>query len=265
MAPHFGSQPAGEWTFTLTPDVSVNPFIRKLECFAHLSGEDRSALFRLIANGRDYPAQADILREGEPADGILIVLKGFACRNQFRQTGARQITAYLVPGDHCHLEADLVSRMDHTVSALSACRIARIPADALRAATRQHPTLRKALRRSDRVDEATLREWIVNIGCRSAIERIAHLFCELHLRLSSVGLTTGMTCDLPLTQSEIAVTVGLSNVHVNRSLQALRRQRLIALSGKRLTILDWTRLTDLAEFNPAYLNLGQIGQIGHDI
>jgi CRP-like cAMP-binding protein len=238
-------------------ESSASPFLQKLDAFHDLSSEDRNALSRLVTTTRDYPAHTDILREGEPVDGVLIVLRGFACRNQFRQNGARQITAYLVPGDHCHLEAGLINRMDHTVSTLSPCRVARVTSEALQAVARQHPAIRQALRMSILVNEATLREWIVNIGCRTAVERIAHLFCELRVRLSSVGLARGMTYDLPLTQSDIAVTVGLSNVHVNRSLQALRRQRLIALSGRRLTILDWPRLSELAEFNPSYLQLGQ--------
>ncbi len=257
MVQALGSQAVGDRVRSSMAESPASALVQKLEAFQDLSSEDRNALSRLVTSARDYPAHTDILREGEPVDGVLIVVKGFACRNQFRQNGARQITAYLVPGDHCNSEVGLIGRMDHSVSTLSPCRIARVNVEALKAILRQHPAIRQALRLSILVNEATLREWIVNIGCRTAIERIAHLFCELHLRLSTVGLTRGMTYELPFTQSDIAVTVGLSNVHVNRSLQALRRQRLIALSGKRLTILDWTRLSELAEFNPSYLQLGR--------
>ncbi|WP_244479951.1 Crp/Fnr family transcriptional regulator [Methylobacterium sp. Leaf94] len=257
MGQALSSQTSGDRVLVPMMESPASALIQKLEAFQDLSTEDRNALSRLATTARDYPAHTDILREGEPADGVLIVVKGFACRNQFRQNGARQITAFLVPGDHCNLEAGLINRMDHAVSTLSPCRVARVNADALQAILRQHPAIRQALRMSILVNEATLREWIVNIGCRTAVERIAHLFCELHLRLNAVGLTRGMTYELPFTQNDIAVTVGLSNVHVNRSLQALRRQRLIALSGKRLTILDWATLSELAEFNPSYLQLGR--------
>ncbi|MGU3360058.1 Crp/Fnr family transcriptional regulator [Methylobacterium sp. M6A4_1b] len=234
-------------------EAPASALLQKLEAFQDFSAEARNAISRLVATAKDYPAHTDILREGEPADGVLVVLRGFACRNQFRQNGARQITAYLLPGDHCRLETGLINRMDNTISTLSPCRVARVPSEALQAVVRQHPAVRQALRMCILINEATLREWIVNIGCRTALERIAHLFCELHLRLSGVGLVRGMTYDLPVTQTDIAVTVGLSNVHVNRSLQALRKQRLIALSGRRLTILDWERLRALAEFSPSYL------------
>jgi CRP-like cAMP-binding protein len=257
MGQALSSQTSGDRVLVPMMESPASALIQKLEAFQDLSTEDRNALSRLATTARDYPAHTDILREGEPADGALIVVKGFACRNQFRQNGARQITAFLVPGDHCNLEAGLINRMDHAVSTLSPCRVARVNTDALQAILRQHPAIRQALRMSILVNEATLREWIVNIGCRTAVERIAHLFCELHLRLNAVGLTRGMTYELPFTQNDIAVTVGLSNVHVNRSLQALRRQRLIALSGKRLTILDWATLSELAEFNPSYLQLGR--------
>ena len=237
-------------------ESSASPFLQKLDAFHDLSSEDRNALSRLVTTTRDYPAHTDILREGEPVDGVLIVLRGFACRNQFRQNGARQITAYLVPGDHCHLEAGLINRMDHTVSTLSPCRVARVTSEALQVVARQHLAIRQALRMSILVNEATLREWIVNIGCRTAVERIAHLFCELLVRLQVVGYASEDSYEFPITQLDLANTVGLSNVHVNRSLQELRRQGVIELKGRTLKILDRQRLKSIAEFDSKYLHLG---------
>lgn len=120
----------------------------------------------------------------------------------------------------------------------------------------EHPAIARSLRMSTLVDEATLREWLVNVGCRSAIERIAHLFCELLVRLQIVGFASEDSYEFPVTQLDLADTVGLSNVHVNRSLQELRRQGVIELRGRTLKILDRHRLKSIAEFNSKYLHLG---------
>lgn len=109
------------------------------------------------------------------------------------------------------------------------------------------------------VDEATLREWLLNVGGRSSIERLAHLFCELLLRLEVVGLVTKDSYELPIRQGELADTTGMSNVHVNRVLMELRRQGLIELSGRSLAVLNRRGLEGLAEFKPNYLHLGERG------
>jgi CRP-like cAMP-binding protein len=106
------------------------------------------------------------------------------------------------------------------------------------------------------VDEGILREWLVSLGRRSADQRIAHLFCELLIRLQTVGLADNNSFEMPLIQEELADTLGLSNVHVNRMMQELREKRLISTSGKRLTITNVERLQEFAQFNPNYLHLG---------
>jgi CRP-like cAMP-binding protein len=124
----------------------------------------------------------------------------------------------------------------------------------------QHPRITQALWWSTLVDEATLREWVVNLGQRNAYERAAHLLCELFVRLRAVGLTNGNACELPITQSELGDTLGLTIVHTNRMLQDLRRDGLIELKGKYLTILDLSALKQVALFNPNYLHLEHEGE-----
>ncbi|CAA2101816.1 Nitrogen fixation regulation protein FixK [Methylobacterium bullatum] len=232
-----------------------NPLVQKLEGFVALDEADRDVLHRLTAIARDVPARTNLAREGEPHNDIVLITEGIGCRFKQRANGARQITAYLVPGDTCDLDIILLNRLDHTIATLSACKVARIPAPALRQIMENHPAIARALRVSALIDEATLREWLVNIGCRSALERIAHLFCELLVRLRAVGLATEDSCDLPMTQHELADTTGMTTVHVNRSLQELRRRGLIELKGKNLKILDWSRLKSLAEFKAGYLRV----------
>lgn len=106
------------------------------------------------------------------------------------------------------------------------------------------------------VDEATLREWLLNVGQRDALQRLAHLFCELCVRLRVVGLVdeTG-AFQLPLTQAELADTTGMTTAHVNRSLQRLRRDELIVSREGKLKILDFNRLAKIAGFNATYLHI----------
>lgn len=233
-----------------------NPFVRKLEGFGALSEADRAILERISASSRLFGPRADLIREGDAPDGVLLVMEGIACRHKVRENGARQITAYLVPGDACDLDVALLTRMDHTITTLSACRVVRIAPETIAELMQNHPQIARGLRMTTLVDEATLREWLINVGRRSAMERIAHLFCELLVRLKVVGLTEGESYALPLTQLDLADTAGLSNVHVNRSLQELRRRGLIELKGGRLTILNLPQLRALAEFRSNYLHLG---------
>lgn len=166
------------------------------------------------------------MREGDTPKGILLVLEGMAYRYKMRASGARQIVAYLVPGDMGDLDVSLLDHMDHSLGTFSACKVAWIKPEALTSIQQAHPVVTRALRMSTLVDEATLREWLLNVGGRSSIERLAHLFSELLLRLQVVGLVTGNSYKLPIRQEELGDTTGMSTVHVNRVLTELRRREI---------------------------------------
>ncbi|TXM98889.1 Crp/Fnr family transcriptional regulator [Methylobacterium sp. WL64] len=237
-------------------DAANNPLIRKLEGFTALSDADRITLARISAEPRQVVPGTDLVREGDAPDGVFLVMKGMAFRHKLRATGTRQIMAYLVPGDLCDLDVALLSEMDHTITAVSACEVVRLTPEMVADLLANHPQIARGLRKAQLVDEATLREWLVNIGRRSAAERLAHLFCELLLRMRAVGLASGDSYELPVTQIDLADTTGQTPVHVNRTLQELREQGLIELRSRRLKILDLPRLRALAEFRPNYLHLG---------
>ncbi len=146
------------------------------------------------------------------------MLEGFAYRYKLLPDGKRSIFAYLVPGDFCDLNIFILKAMDHSIATLSACTMVDIPRPRILELL-ERPAIARALWWATLVDEATLREWLVNMGRRDAETSIAHLFCEMHLRLKSIGLADGGEFRLPITQNELADTVGLSAVHVNRSLQ----------------------------------------------
>lgn len=238
---------------------ATQPLIHKLEHFGTLTAEDRDILTSLCAETFPVGSRTEVARDGERPTGIFVLLDGMACRFKLRANGARQILAYMVPGDFCDLDIALLDRRDHAIASLSPCRFARIAFDPLQDLAQDRNHLIALMRRANLMDDAILREWLVNLGSRSAIERIAHLLLELLTRLRTVGLARSDGYDLPTSQIDLADTTGLSTVHVNRTLQDLKRQGLIELRSRVLTIRNIPCLTSLSGFDPAYLAPAQNG------
>jgi CRP-like cAMP-binding protein len=232
-----------------------NPLLRKLANFTALSAVERQAVVDSCGDVREVAAREDVIAQGDRTGGVKLLLEGFACRYKTLEDGRRQIVAYFVPGDLCDLRVFILKRMDHSIGAIAPSRIATIAPQNILNLLHTYPTLTTALWWSTLVEEAIAREWIVNVGQRNALERTAHLFCELLYRFRAVGLNEGLSCTLPLTQVELAETLGLSSVHVNRTLQELRRQKLITLDSGTLTIQDLHALEELSFFNADYLHL----------
>jgi CRP-like cAMP-binding protein len=234
-------------------------FIRKLEGFTRLSYENRQALEELARNVHLVGPDRDIIHEGDSPEHVNLILDGWACRYKQLKDGRRQIISFFVPGDICDTHVFILREMDHSIGTLTPVRLAHVSRDALLDLTDQHPRITRALWWDTLVTAAIQREWTVNLGQRTGIERLSHLFCELFLRLRAVGLTDGDTCPMPITQNEIADAMGQTSVHVNRTLQEMRSMGLIILKGKRLTILDMDRLQRVALFNANYLHLENEG------
>jgi len=235
-----------------------NAWAAKLRQYSELPPDDEAHLDALIAEPQHYEAKADIISEGEKPTHIHVVVSGFACRYKLLADGRRQITAYLVPGDMCDLYVFLLKEMDHSVAALESSRVAAVPRDAILRISDERPRLARALWWATLVDEAVLRQWVVNVGRRTAYERVAHVLWELFLRMRVIGAVNGQSFDLPLTQQEIADTLGLSIVHVNRTLQRLREEGILRSSGRRLTVLDAHRLKAISGFDPTYLHMKDV-------
>jgi CRP-like cAMP-binding protein len=233
----------------------LGPLARKLNSFVDLSDEDIRGLDRMGANARSYKAGEVLIEAGDRPEHVFLLLEGWACRYKVTPEGDRQIMAYLIPGDLCDIHIFILKTMDHGISLLSDAKVAAIPAQKMLALLRERPAVAQALLWATLVDEAVLREWVVNLGQRDALERIAHLFCEMWLRMEQVGLVDGPAFSLPLTQTELAETLGLTAVHVNRVIQKMREDGLISLYRKHLTILDAERLKAIAGFDPNYLHL----------
>ena len=234
-----------------------NPLIQKLEHGASLTDADRAVLRSASSRSRFVGAHHDLIREGERPGSVHLILEGFACRYKSLSDGRRQIMAFLVPGDFCDLHVAILGAMDHGIATLSGCTVVDIPVLTVEDLTSNHARINRALWWATLVDEGILREWLVNMGRREAPQRLAHLFCELLVRLQTVNLAKDDSYDLPLTQSELGDTLGLSSVHVNRSLQGLRSQGLLTFERGRLSILDVPRLALFAGFDRSYLHLDQ--------
>jgi CRP-like cAMP-binding protein len=226
--------------------------VRKLEHFAPLSDVEKQMAMRAPIRVRHVGARQDIVSDGSQPTDISLISEGFACRYKLLGDGRRQITALLIPGDICDLRALLLGRMDHAVAALTSCQIAVIPHQKLLETIERYPRLGFALWADTMLDGAIYRRWLTNIGRTPAYARIAHLLCELSIRLQAVGrVEHGI--QLPLTQTDIGDAMGLSTVHVNRTLQQLRAQGLITLHSRVLVVRDWRRLRAAAEFDSSYL------------
>jgi CRP-like cAMP-binding protein len=237
----------------------VSPPTLHLESFTRLSEGDQEAIAQVSRTVVDVPARRDAVREGDRARSVHLILSGWGCQYKALPDGRRQIVGFLLPGDFSGLNVYLLKRIDYSIGAITRMRIAEISPEQMEALRHDRPRLTEALRWEQLVHESIQREWTLNVGQRTAYQRIAHLLVEIYLRLRSVGLAQDNSCDFPIAQTDIADATGLTAVHVNRTLQELRREHLIDLERKRLRI-DLERLMDVAMFNPNYLHLDHEGR-----
>ena len=230
-------------------------FLRKLEARDALSDQERATLVACASDEAKFPAGADLVREGARPDTSMLVIDGFTTRYRDAPDGSRQIMAIHVPGDFVDLHSFLLKEMDHSVGALSACRVMRFPHVRLRARTETHPHLTRLLWLMTLIDSSIHREWLA-AAAQPAPEQIAHLICELYVRLEITGLVgPDESFGLPMTQTELGEALGLSAVHVNRSLQQLRSEGLFTWQNQIIRILDWDALKHRAAFDDRYLHL----------
>lgn len=232
--------------------------IAKLERLTELSGPDRTALENLSGSTQSFAANVDLIRQGTRHETALLIVEGWACRYKLLPDGSRQIVGFAIPGDLCEAQIFTGWRTDHAVATLGAATVSMIPINQILAAMDQRPRLARAFWLAALVDASVLREWLVNAGRRAPYDQVAHLLCEMWLRMKSVGLVSASSrFSLPLTQSDLADAMGLTPVTVNRVLQKLRQEALITLAGGKLTVLDIDRLMTLSGFDPSYLHLLQ--------
>jgi CRP-like cAMP-binding protein len=232
----------------------IDTLFRKLSASGCLIEADRGTLQRLSLRAQQIPARQDLTCEGDRPENVHLVLTGFACRYKVLPRGKRSITALMLPGDFCDLHVAILNEMDHSIAALTPCTVVEIPRTTIRNLTENHPRITHALWWATLVDEAVLREWLACIAGREAPQRMAHLFCELLLRLQTIDLVENNGYAMPFTQNDLADMLGLTSVHVNRVLREMRQNHLIVLKRRHLHVPDVARLKAFCNFNANYLH-----------
>ncbi len=220
-----------------------------------LDTEEEQAIRAIIGDPLSVPSQRTFIEAGTRLDHSVLILDGIAARYKDLSDGQRQITELHVPGDFADLHSFTLKHLDHSLIALTPCRIAAVPHARIEELITRYPRIGRLYWFSTNLDASIHREWVLSMGIRDALARIAHLFCELHLRLGIVGLADPDGYALALSQTDLAECHGLTSIHVNRSLRRLREMGVLTFRSGRVEITDAQALRAIAEFDPAYLYL----------
>lgn len=232
----------------------LSRLVEHLARYGPLTEEDRTALASLPTQLRRVSGGDDLTVEGDQPAQLRVMVSGLTFRHRTLPDGRRQITAFNLPGELVDGQG-LLMPMDHSVTALATAEVAVVPHAAMGALLEARPRVMRALLGASAVETSVAREGLVGIGRRDARARVAHLFCEIHLRMRAAGLVERNRCRFPATQTHLSDALGLSVVHTNRVLQTLRGDGLITFRSGELLVLDWQGLQAAGEFDAAYLHL----------
>ncbi|MCC2978810.1 Crp/Fnr family transcriptional regulator [Sphingomonas sp. IC4-52] len=230
-------------------------FLQRLEARSEISAQEREAVLSLNGQPQKVAAHRDFVRLGEELEDSCLIVDGLVARFSQLEDGSRQIVSLHVPGDMVDLYSLMLPKAPSPLQALTNVTIIKVPHRLLRELAFDHRGLASAFWRDCVVDGAIVAQWLVNVGRRNARGRIAHLICELAVRYAQIGALTHGRFPFPITQEQLGDALGLTSVHVNRSIKTLREDGLITVTRGTATILDWAGLVSVAEFNPAYLHL----------
>lgn len=235
--------------------MALEALAARLQYYADLNDADRDQLLALGGKPRGFAANAELVSAGEPMDAVLVMREGWAARYKELEDGRRQILNILLPGDIFDLQVLVAAEADHGVFAITAGSLYAIPPGAVRDLLAGSGALTMAFWWTQVQEEAFLREQIVRNGRQSARERIGHLLLELHRRAQIVNLANGDAMRLPMTQTQIADTLGLTPIHTNRVLRRLVREGYIETNRQWIRFVDADALAAICDFDPAYFHL----------
>lgn len=242
--------------------IPVDRFTAKIRRHTPLSAEEQEALVKLVSRPVFYPSGATIADVGDLLDIATIPLEGLIGRSKSLGDGRRQILAVLLPGDFVDAQASVMRHRTDSLEALDDSKVAIIPQSRIEAVAAAFPRLREAFLREAFLETAITREWVLNIGRRTAVEGLAHLLCELTVRMDAVGLCRDGRYPFRWRQQQLADALGLSAIHLNRVIQELRRSGCIRLDRETLEILDRDRLCAVAGFDGTYLEILGVDRVG---
>ena len=234
--------------------AAISLYLAKLERRSRLPDDARSALMAVETLSRSYAVYQDILQEGDRPGRSCIVGSGLVSRHKTLRSGARQILSFHIPGDMIDLQSALILVADHGIRAHMPTTVVSVAHhDILRLAA-DYPALGRAFWFDTLLDAAVFREWTVNVGRRNARQRTAHLLLEFLNRFTVAGMATGDSFVLPISQNDLADALGITSVHLNRTLQWMRGERLIRTHSRAITIENMAEMIALAGFDPTYLH-----------
>lgn len=233
----------------------VQRLLLKLRARDEVSAHEEQVVRNAVSSIEEFPAARTLVRAGAPLSHSMLIVDGLVARFKDLSDGQRQIQEIHVAGDFTDLHGFILKRLDHNVGTLTRSRIAMVPHDRLKRITEDEPHLARLLWFSTLIDSAIQREKILSVGRRPALSRLSHLLCEIRIRLELVGLAANGSFALPITQLDLGDASGLTSVHANRMLKQLRDDRIVTFRGGEVTVHDWPRLQQVAEFDPAYLYL----------
>jgi CRP-like cAMP-binding protein len=230
----------------------MHALIRKLQNLGTVHDEELQALVTMLSVKKGIRRGEDIIMNGTSPAHSTVLLQGLACRYKIFENGRRQIFTFQYPGDFCDGHSYILPAQDHAVSALTECSVGIILHKDIERITAKFPNLGLALWRDTMIESSIFREWLLNVGQRPALERIAHLLCEQIVRLEAIGING---CAIPMTQVDLADAAGLSTVHMNRTIQDLRQLGVLMKNSRAIAVAHRDRLAEIAKFDARYLHM----------
>lgn len=228
-------------------------FLKRLLMRSHLSADEQDAVLSLKSQAFQVAARRDLVFPGQTVEYSCLVGDGLVGRFDQMRDGRRQITAFHIAGDMCDLHSVVAPTTGWGITALSTCLVYHVAHDDLRRAATSHPNLAMAFWRDTTVDASILAKWVANVGRKDAQSRIAHLMCEMGVRMERAGLASHVSYPLPVNQEQIGDAMGLTSVHVNRTLQSLKRSGAVSFQKHHVEIHDWDELVSIADFVPTFM------------
>jgi CRP-like cAMP-binding protein len=234
---------------------TLRPLLKKLQLWQEFDPQEQAAILALPHSVETISAGKYIVREGDRPKHVCVLLSGFAFRQKITGDGSRSINAVHMTGDVVDLQNSLLRIADHNVQALTQAEVAFIPREHVVKLAFERPKVGMAMWYDMLVDGSVFREWIANIARRDAATRLAHLLCEVGIRLEAMGLAERESFELPMTQEQLADATGLTPVHVNRTLKELESRGVITRTVRFVAVADWAQLEKTGDFSDAYLHL----------
>jgi CRP-like cAMP-binding protein len=240
-----------------SPGAALQLFVNRLASRSVLTDEEAAALLGMEGNIKEIGAHRDLVSFGDAVSHACLMVDGLIGRFGQNAEGQRQITCLHIPGDMADLVSVVSPKTGWGLTALAPSTVLRIPHTTLRRLANEHPGIAEAFWRDSVADGSIFSEWVVNVGRRDAITRLAHVFCEMAIRSERSGRGDRTSYPLPVTQTHLGDATGLTPVHVNRTLRDLRQRSIVEHRSGTVTIHDWDQLVSVGDFDPAYLLLDE--------